>query len=73
MVGQLFLIVTQARGKLRPFVRQPDKTVVRAEKPGKNVAADLVCTCRMFDLQMCPGFDGKEESLISESLESPKP
>ena len=31
-VGQLFSTVTQGRGKLRPFVKWEDKTVVRAGK-----------------------------------------
>ena len=30
--GELFLIVTQGREKLRPFVKWVDKTVVRTEK-----------------------------------------
>ena len=30
--GQLFLIVAQGRGKLRPFVKRADKMVARATK-----------------------------------------
>ena len=41
-IGQLFMIVTQGREKLHPFVKVADKMIVRADKKSHMSQLDIL-------------------------------